>query len=214
MTTFFCLTCDYKLCQQLLGTVPIAKLGVFLQASMPRSCYVVVDCFCLYMLQECHKSRWPYSSMLTTLNFHCTCQWNTPNVWWKSDPAILFTDAEGKAQRWELSCWGCVYIGISWAWTVCTWTYIKQLSLQGSNLCLISPGRRLCSCTNNSCTNNSCSSQYIADLSSLKTKIKVDIKYTQNVLEKEGKNTRVQLVVTVLSAGTFTFFLCQFWSWG
>lgn len=32
------------LCQQLLGTGPIAKLSVCLPASMPRSCYVVVAC--------------------------------------------------------------------------------------------------------------------------------------------------------------------------
>jgi len=41
------------LCQQLLGTAPVAKLAVRLPASMPRSCCVVAACH-LHMLQEGH----------------------------------------------------------------------------------------------------------------------------------------------------------------
>lgn len=42
----------------------------------------------------------------------------------------------------------------------------------------------------------------MADLSSLKAKIKVDLKYTQHVLKQEGKNVHIQLVVTVPFEGT------------
>lgn len=43
----------------------------------------------------------------------------------------------------------------------------------------------------------------MADLSSLKTKIKVDLKYMQNVLKQEGKNMHIQLFVAVPFEGTF-----------
>lgn len=39
-------------------------------------------------------------------------------------------------------------------------------------------------------------------MSSLKAKIKVDLKYTQHVLKQEGKNVHIQLVVTVPFEGT------------
>lgn len=49
----------------------------------------------------------------------------------------------------------------------------------------------------------------MADSSSLKAKIKVDLKYMQNVLKQEGKNMHVQLFVAVPFEGTF--FLCWYW---
>lgn len=137
------------LCHQLLGTVPIAKPGVSLPASLSRSCYVGVAC----PISACGMGATgaggpsPSCSLLevSTAPLMVTLQMFSERV----ALPILLTAVENKAQRWGLRYWGCVHMDISWAGTEevsSNWVWI-----QGSNLCLISPGNRWYACTNNLC---------------------------------------------------------------
>lgn len=101
-------------CQQLLGTVPIAKPGVSLPASVPRSCYVGIACpvSARGMGAIGAGGPTPPCSLLkvSTAPLMVTLQMVSGKV----TLPILLTSVENKAQRW----------GPQDTEAVCTWIHV------------------------------------------------------------------------------------------
>lgn len=151
MTIFLCLTWYYKLSVSSCWGQPL--LQSLLSASQPQYPGAAVLGLPVLFLHGGHWSRWPYSIVLITQSFHCPSHGTTPNVQWKSDLAHPINIYRKQGSKMGSSrYWGCVHMDTPWTWTACSWTCIKPwVWVQGSNLCLISPGNRWYACTNNLC---------------------------------------------------------------
>lgn len=133
-------------CQQLLGTVPIAKPGVSLPDSVPRSFYTRVACLVSAWGMWAIGAGGPTPSCslfeVSTAPLMVTLQILSEGV----TLPILLTYVENKAQRWGPRYWGCVYMCVHLGQGLCVLEHVSNnwVWVQGSNLCLISPGNMIC----------------------------------------------------------------------